>query len=108
MNASVAGHFGVKGRGKHAALPHRDDVPGCLGQYLYAVTDPLYPRRADEHRVHRLVEATEPDVALKRVDLTSKSVAPHGDIDGLQWNGLATARAGVQNLTGQQDHSRAG
>ena len=81
VNPAIAGHLGVKRRGQHRALPHRDRVIGGPGQHLHTRTDPLHPRRADEDRVHRIVEPVERDIAFERVDLTTKSVAPHGDID---------------------------
>ena len=49
----------------------------------------------------------ERDVAFERVDLASKSVAPHRHIDATQRQRLAAARAGVEDLAGQQDHAGA-
>src|SRR6516165_5775564 len=95
MDATVAGHLRVKRRRQHGALPHRDDVPRGPGKHLHTVTDPLDPGRADEHRTHRIVETRERDIALKRVDLSSKSIAPHRHIDGAQWERLPSPRAGV-------------
>src|SRR5271155_767712 len=81
VDAAIAGHLRVKRRGEHPALPHRDGVSGRPGQYLHTLADPLHPRRADEYPAHRFVEAAEPNIAFERVELTTKSVAPHRDID---------------------------
>jgi hypothetical protein len=76
VDPPVAGHLRVKRGGQHLALAHRDGMPGGRRQQLDTRTDPLHPRRSDEHRMHRLVGTDKSGVPFKRVDLTSKSVAP--------------------------------
>jgi len=94
-------------RGQHRPLPHRNRVIGGSGQHLHIRTDPLHPRGADEDRMHRTVEPVERNIAFERIDLSPKRVAPHGDIDARQRQGLAAGSSRIKDLAGQQDHSRA-
>ena len=107
VDAAVAGHLGMKRRRQHLALPHRDDVVGGPAQHPHVGTDPLHPRRPDEHRVHRAVQPFELDVALEGVDLSTEGVAPHRHIDALQRCGVTARNTGIEDLAGQQDHSGA-
>ena len=54
-----------------------------------------------------LVEPVERDITFERIDLASKSIAPHGDIDARQRQRLAAGSARIKDLAGQQDHARA-
>ena len=107
MNAPVSGHFRVESSGKHRPLTHRDDMLAGPGQHLNIGSDPLDPGGADEHRTDQTVKAAEVDIALKGVNLAAEGVAAHRHIDGPQRGCLPAGLAGVENLTGQQDHSGA-
>ncbi len=54
-----------------------------------------------------MIKTRERDIAFKRVDLASESVAPHRHIDPAQWQRLASSDTGVEDLAGQHDHPRA-
>ena len=47
----------------------------------------------------------ERNVAFERIDLSAKSIAPHRHIDPAQRQRRTPVSAGVQDLTGQQDHA---
>ncbi len=65
VNTPVPRHLRMKRRSQHRTLPHRNGVAGRPGQHLNTRTDPLHPGRADEDRVHRLIEPGERDVAFE-------------------------------------------
>src|ERR1700687_2278934 len=67
VDAAVAGHLRMERRRQHRALPHGHDMAGGPAEHPHARTDPLDPRRPDEHRVDGRLQAVERDVALERV-----------------------------------------
>ena len=57
MHATVARHFGVKRRGKHVILPHRDGLAVMLGERLDSVAHARDLRRANKY--HADIHAVE-------------------------------------------------
>src|SRR3954469_5105556 len=110
VDAHVLPHLWMEGRGHQRTLPDRDDPTHGLsaadaGEDLDARTHCLHPRRADEDRVHRLVQPGEVEVALEGVDLSAEGVAAHGDVQAA--DGLLADDA-VLDPVGQHDHPGAG
>ena len=104
MYPQVTGELGMKGGGEQVALAdhHRVTVHG--GQHLHPRSGPVHPGGADEHPVHRPLQAFHLEVTFEGIHLPAERVAIDDHVQHTQL-GLRTAPVGAR---GQEDHAGAG
>lgn len=108
MNTVVGSYLRVERRGDHGSLPHRHWLPARgPGKNFNTFPDILHPGRPNKHRVQRAIVQTRlgksghVQVRFERVDLPSKGIAPHRDVQRAERNLVISA---VTYPTGQHDH----
>src|SRR4051794_14469330 len=110
VEARVAGHLRVEGRGEQVALTDRDDpTRGRTGghgrDHLDVRTHILHPGRADEHRVEGALQLRHVEVGLEGVDLPAEGVAADDHVEAAD---RLLVRGATLDPVGQQDHPGAG
>src|SRR4051794_15589056 len=80
VDPRVVGQLRVERGDEDAPLAREHAVPVDLGQHLDLRPRLLDPRRADEHRAHRLVAVTDVEIRLEAANLAPERVAADGDV----------------------------
>src|SRR3954464_7137486 len=96
MHARLAGDLRVEGDYEHVLLARGDRVPVDRRENLDGVAVLGQPRRADEDRAHRPLDARDLEILLERADLAAEGVAPAERVHQ------------PEMLAVEQDHPRAG
>src|SRR5580698_2926359 len=80
VHAAVVGEFGGDSDDEETPVARGYRVAIEAREHLDTSADLLDPRRADEHRLHRLALARELELGLEGRDLAAEGVAPDADV----------------------------
>src|SRR4029079_12523616 len=80
VDPRVVRQFRMERSDKQPPVAREHRMPVDLGQYLDARPRLLDPRRADEHRAHRLVAVTDVEIRLERMHLPAECVPHHAEV----------------------------